>query len=118
MSVLNKIPDDRAADTVPQVLQIPVLLRVWQEEGVWNGEAVDLPVAVFGDTFEETVRALHDAVISHLETLQEVGTLDETIHILRVCARQRRFTLDDMGSNQSLIRFTAGLENQRVVCIA
>jgi predicted RNase H-like HicB family nuclease len=118
VSVLDKIFGDRAADAVPQVLQIPILLRAWQEEDVWNGEAVDLPIAVFGDTFEETVENLHTAVISHLETLQEIGTLDETARVLRACARQHRFTLDEMGSNQPFIRFTAGLENQRVVCIA
>ena len=106
------------ADTVPKVLQIPVLLRVWQEEGVWNGEAVRSPIAVFGDAFEDTIENLQAAVISHLEALQEIGKLDETAHILRACARQHRFTLDEMGSNQPFIRFTAGLENHKVVCIA
>lgn len=117
MSVLDKIFGEREADAVPRVIEIPVLLHLWQEENVWNGEAVDLPVAAFGDTFEEAVKHLRVAVISHLETLQEIGKLDETVHILRACARQHRVSVDEMGSNQPFIRFTAGVENQRVVCL-
>ena len=37
----------------PSVSQeMPVLCKFWQEDGVWNGSAQDLPVAVFGETIE------------------------------------------------------------------
>lgn len=120
MSVLDKLFGEDKGDSVSDsaVLEIPVLLRLWKEDDVWNGEAVNLPVAVFGDTFEATVGHLHDAVMSHLESLQEIGKLEETVHLLRSCARNQRVRLDEMGSNQPLVRFNAGLQNHKLVCIA
>jgi len=118
VSVLDKILGEGASDAVPQVLEIPVLLRLWQEDKVWNGEAVDLPVAVFGETFEETASNLQTAVISHLEALQEIGKLKETADELRAGARKRRVSVNEMGSNQSFMKFNAGLQDERVVCIA
>jgi predicted RNase H-like HicB family nuclease len=115
VSLLNKIlGDEKAAGTV---VEIPVLLRFWQDDGVWNGVAVDLPVAVFGSTFEDAAHNLQDAVISHLETLQEVGSLQDTIHLLRACARNQRLSIDEMAMNQPLVRFNAGLQDHQVVAI-
>jgi predicted RNase H-like HicB family nuclease len=65
----HKLFGENKADSVSQVLEIPVLARLWWEDGVWNGEAIDLPIAVFGDTFEDAVAHLQDAVMSHLESL-------------------------------------------------
>jgi predicted RNase H-like HicB family nuclease len=100
------------------VVEIPVLLRFWQDDDCWNGEAVDLPVAVFGKTFEETTRNLHEAVISHLEALQEIGKLNDTVQVLKTCARNHRVSVDEMGMNQPLVRFNAGLQNHQVVAIS
>jgi predicted RNase H-like HicB family nuclease len=120
VSVIDKIFGENKADTdsSSRVLEIPVSLRLWQEDGVWNGEAADLPIAVFGETFESAVENLHQAVMSHLEALLEIGKLEETAHILRACARNHRFSLDEMGSNRPFVRFNAGLQNNKVVCIA
>ncbi len=118
MSVLEKIFGENKNDSASKVLEIPVLARLWREDKVWNGEAVDLPVAVFGDTFEAAVANLQDAVMSHLEALQEIGKLDETAHILRACARNHRVSIDEMGSNQPFVKFNAGLQDHKVVCIA
>jgi hypothetical protein len=100
------------------VLEIPVLCRLWPEDGIWNGEAVHLAVAVFGDTFEDTQRNLGDAVISHLQALQEIDKLDETVHMLRVCAKHHRMVLDEMPTSEAMLKFTAGLQDHRVVAIA
>ncbi|MGD0270734.1 MAG: hypothetical protein ABSB14_16835 [Candidatus Sulfotelmatobacter sp.] len=119
MSVLDKIFGENKSDSsASSVLEIPVLARLWREEDVWNGEATDLPIAVFGDTFEDALKHLQDALISHLEALQEIGKLEETAHILRACARNHRVSLDEMGSNQPFVKFNAGLQNHKVVCIA
>lgn len=117
MSILDKVLDRHKA-AANTVVEIPILLRFWEEEGVWNGEAVDLPVAVFGRSFEETTRNLQDAVISHLETLKEIGTLKETVATLRACARQHRVSVDEMALNQPMVRFDAGLQDCHVVAIA
>jgi predicted RNase H-like HicB family nuclease len=118
VSVLDKIFGENKTDNVSQVLEIPVLARLWREDGVWNGEAIDLPVAVFGDTFENAVAHLQDAVMSHLESLEEIGKLEDTAHILRACARNHRVSPDEMGSNQPFVKLNAGLQNHKVVCIA
>ena len=99
------------------VMEIPVLCRFWTEDQVWNGEAVDLPVAVFGETFESAQDNLFHAVISHLEALEEIGKLEETARRLRSSAKQRRLTLDEMGSNQPFVRFNAGVQDHRVFAI-
>src|SRR5208337_5472379 len=52
--------------------QIPVLCEFWEEDGVFNGVATQLPVAVFGKTHEEAVSNLTDAIIAHLEARQGV----------------------------------------------
>ncbi len=52
---------------------ISILCRFWSEDGVWNGLAKDLPVAAFGQTFEEARRNLSDALLSHLQSASELG---------------------------------------------
>jgi len=70
-----------------KVKQFPVLCNLWQEDGVWNGVADDLPVAVFGATFEEAQANLCQALMSHLEALQEVGKLEETVALTEAQAQ-------------------------------
>ena len=103
---------------VDVVIEIPVLCRFWADDGVWNGEAIDLPVAVFGDTFEDAKKHLMNALISHLEALQEIGKLNETSKKLRACARQRCFSLEEMASNKPLVRLNAGIQDHKVFAIA
>lgn len=117
MSVIEQIFGKRE-EVKEKVFEIPVLCRLWEEDGVWNGEAVDLAVAVFGKTFEETQHNLADAIISHLETLQEIEQLKDTVHLLRTCARMRRVSVDEMPSNQAFWRFSAGLQDEHLVPIA
>ena len=59
----------RKKESAEVVVQVPVLCRIWEEQGVFNGIAEDLPVAVFGKTHEEAQSYLRDAIISHLEAL-------------------------------------------------
>src|SRR5580658_8238092 len=56
---------------------VPILCKLWQEDDLWNGIALDLPVAVFGKTFEEAKRHLFEALDAHFETLREIGSYDE-----------------------------------------
>jgi len=44
-----------------------VFCRFWEENGVWNISAVNLPVAVFGKTFKQAKDRFWDAVICHLQ---------------------------------------------------
>jgi predicted RNase H-like HicB family nuclease len=53
--------------------QISVLCKFWFEDGVWNGSAHDLPVAVFGQTIDEAKKNLGEALVSHFDALQQIG---------------------------------------------
>ena len=44
-----------------------------QEDGQWLGECVDLGTATFADSFEEIQRELNEAILLHLQTLEETG---------------------------------------------
>jgi predicted RNase H-like HicB family nuclease len=61
------------------VVEVPVLCRIWEEQGVFNGIAEDLPVAVFGKTLEEAQSNLRDAVISHFDALRELHKLQAEV---------------------------------------
>lgn len=100
-----------------QVIEIPILCRFWKEDGVWNGEAVHLPVVVFGNTIEEAMSNLNDGLLTHLDAEQSVGTLEKTIEYLRSCAEENSLTLNDVAPNRLLSRFNAALQDHRVVAL-
>jgi len=106
-----------ASQHAPAGVEIPVLCRFSEEQGVWNGVAVDLPVAVFGHTFEEARGNLGDAIITHLEALQQVGRIDEVIESLRCRAKDYRLTVSEMGTNEPLVRFNAALEDHKILAL-
>jgi predicted RNase H-like HicB family nuclease len=115
VSLLDKFFGEK--EQVRETVEIPILCRFSKEDDIWNGSAEDLPVAVFGNTFEETQRNLSDAIIAHLESLQEVGGLQATIEHLRSCAKDRRFSLEDMTFDQPLVRFNAALQDHRITAL-
>lgn len=104
-------------DEVRQSVQIPVLCRFSKEDEVWNGSAEDLPVAVCGDTFEQAQCNLFEAIIAHLESIQEVGDIQATIEHLRACAKERRFSIEEMAYDQPLVRFNAALHDHRITAL-
>jgi predicted RNase H-like HicB family nuclease len=84
---------------------ISILCRFWSEDGVWNGVAEDLPVAAFGETFEEARRDLSDALLSHLQSASELGKLPEIIYILQ--RREHDFLpVDEIPLNSPLLRIS------------
>lgn len=115
MSLLDKFFGEK--DAVRESVQIPVLCRFSKEEDVWNGSAEDLPVAACGDTFEEAKHNLIDAIIAHLESVQEVGDIQATIEHLRACAKDRRFSIEEMAYDQPLVRFNAALQDHRITAL-
>jgi predicted RNase H-like HicB family nuclease len=104
----------REKETIKQTIEIPILCRFSQEDGVWNGSAEHLPVSVFGDTFEEAQHNLVDAILAHLESVQEQGDIKKTIEHLRSCAKEHCLSIEDMASDQPLMRFNAALQDHRI----
>lgn len=83
--------------------------KAWQEDGVWNAEIVDLPVVVFGDTFEEATENLADALCSHLKAAQELGALDEIIASLPKLEAPK-LEVEIEGANEYFWRVPANLQ--------
>jgi predicted RNase H-like HicB family nuclease len=98
----------------PVTATINILCRFWLEDGVWNGSAVDLPVSVFGETIEQSQQHLIDAVVCHLEALQEVGRLEQEMQRLQHLAQDCRLSVDQMGEHELLWRTTATVSDHRV----
>jgi predicted RNase H-like HicB family nuclease len=111
---VSAVHSNRAAHT-PQAIEIPILCNFWREDGVWNGEAVDLPVVVFGHSLEEAQKHLHNALLTHLDAEQQLGTIEKTIEYLRTRAKERCVSLEEMVPNRFLGRFNAALQDQRVM---
>jgi len=84
---------------------------------VWNGEAVHLPVVVFGNTIEEAISNLHDGLLTHLDAEQSVGNIEKTIEYLRTCAAENCLTLNDVAPNRLFSRFNAALQDERVMAL-
>ena len=98
-------------------IEIPVLCKFWREDEVWNGVAEDLPVAVYGATFEQAQQHMQDAILSHLEALQQLNRLRETVSLLRKKSRERSLSEAEIPLNQSLVRMSATLHNNRLLAL-
>ena len=57
-----------------KVSDVPILVRFWQEDGVWNASALDISVAVFGNSFEEARSNFEEALAHHLEVVSEMNS--------------------------------------------
>jgi predicted RNase H-like HicB family nuclease len=99
------------------VVEIPVLCRIWEEQGVFNGIAEDLPVAVFGKTHEEAQSNLKDAIISHLEALKELHKLQPVVEHLRSQARETHFSPRELPRGQSFFRFSAAVHDSQILAL-
>lgn len=98
-------------------MEIPVLCRIWEEQGVFNGIAEDLPVAVFGKTHEEAQSNLRDAIISHLEALKGVHKLQPVIEHLRSQAREPHFSPRELPRGQSFFQFSAAIHDSQILAL-
>jgi predicted RNase H-like HicB family nuclease len=74
-----------------EVQPIPILVRFWPEDDVWNASALDLGVAVCGDTFEEVRKNFEEALYSHFSLLAKMGRCEATVERLRIAALERDF---------------------------
>jgi len=85
------ILSSRQSPPSPEEITVTILVRFWQEDDVWNASAWDLPVVVFGTTFEQARANFEDAILGHFETVCELGQIKETIQMLKDVEAQRSF---------------------------
>lgn len=97
---MNLLSDRKRHSNQP----IFVLVRFWREDDVWNASALDIPVAVFGDSFEEAQRNFEDALRAHFETLIEAKQDKKIIDRLIKVAQDRGF-YDRIKPCETFVKF-------------
>jgi predicted RNase H-like HicB family nuclease len=96
---------------------VPILCKFWSEDGVWNGVAEHLPVAVFGETFEAAKDNLRSAIGAHLETVRELDDLDSTTETLLRDAKDF-LSVQDIPSGLIYARIDARVTGDHVCAFA
>jgi hypothetical protein len=84
---------------------IPILVRIWHEDGVWNVSAFDLPIVVFDEDLEQARKHFEEAACSHFMTLEELGKLGKTANELIKIAKERGFYEHRVLPRQLIERF-------------
>jgi len=113
MSLLSKVGQGPMTHSIEGSVAIPILCKFWSEDGVWNGVAEPLPVAVFGETFEEAKDNLRDAITAHLEAVREVGDLNTTIESLLQSAKNF-LSVEDIPTGRTYARIEARVTGDHV----
>ena len=98
--------------------ELPVICKFWQEDGVWNGEAVDLPIAVFGKTFEEALDSLKEGIVSHFNASVQVGSIQELINTVeQIAVDKGLLSIDDIMPGSPLVKMLVAFENHQEVVV-
>jgi len=71
--------------------EIPILVRIWREDGVWNVSAFDLPIVVFDEDLERARQYFGEAACSHFMALMDLGMAEKTANELVKIAKRRGF---------------------------
>jgi predicted RNase H-like HicB family nuclease len=91
-------------------LSIFVLVRFWPEDGVWNASAMDIPVVVCGNSFEDAQNNFEQALMAHFETLADVNQVKKTINRLTKAAKDRGF-YDRIRPRETFEKFPVRLDS-------
>ena len=62
----------------PQAL-MPLTIAVWPEDNQWVSEVVEFDIASCGDSADEATDQAVDAVLSYLNTLEDLGERDQAL---------------------------------------
>ncbi|MCU1310936.1 MAG: hypothetical protein JWO20_2061 [Candidatus Angelobacter sp.] len=93
---------------------LPVLCEFWYEDDVWNGEAKDLPIAVFGNTFEEAQAHMRDAIQGHIESAIELGEFSEVLKTVSKAVSGRRLSIDDLQASHPVVKMSVEVKDKQV----
>ncbi len=96
---------------------VPILCEFWHEDGVWNGVARDLPVAIFGKTFELARKHMADGIRGFMQSAIKDGELPDVITRLRKAERQR-LAVDKIPVSRPLLKMSIEVRNRKSVAVA
>jgi hypothetical protein len=91
--------------------EIPILVRIWHEDGVWNLSAFDLPIVVFDEDLEQARAYFGEAICSHFLTLNERGKLEKTATELLKIAQKRGFYEQRLQPRQMVERLDYSVQS-------
>jgi predicted RNase H-like HicB family nuclease len=97
-------------------ISVPILCKFWHEDGVWNGVAEDVPVAVFGRTFEEAQENMRSAIESHMESVAEAGNVASLIRHLQERSREY-LAVDEISPGSPLVKMLVAMKDQEVIAV-
>lgn len=101
-----------------KTLCIPILVRIWQEDGVWNVSAFDLPIVVFDEDIEKARQYFGEAACSHFMTLHSLGKAEKTAKYLINLAKERGFYESRIRPKELVERIDYSLDDQLCAAIA
>jgi hypothetical protein len=107
----------RSNDGGARTQAIPILCKFWHEEGVWNGTAEDLAVAVFGETYDQAIEHMRDALVSHFRTLEKARELESTLAKLER-AGKRHWAVNEIPEHNSFMKMVAAVRDSKVLHVA
>jgi predicted RNase H-like HicB family nuclease len=76
-----------------------------KEDEVWTAECKELGTATFGDTLDEAQDDLIEAVVTHLNTLEDVGECERFLkerHVAIHPKRPEKMHVDDLPFDPSI----------------
>ncbi|KKL28451.1 hypothetical protein LCGC14_2375040 [marine sediment metagenome] len=109
---------ESTGEGAPAEILVPILCKLWAEDGVWNGVTEDLSVAVFGSTYEEASENLRQAIECHMEAAVQTGSVGALIAHLQERAKEYGFlSLDEITPGSSLLKMLVAMKNQEIVAV-
>jgi predicted RNase H-like HicB family nuclease len=71
-------------DEKMMAIELSIYCKLWEEDGVWNSCAIDLPIAAFGKSIEDAKANLEEAIHSHFCALEALGKVNSAVvHLLQ-----------------------------------
>jgi predicted RNase H-like HicB family nuclease len=110
VSVLSRKPKKASSPA----LEVPVFVRFWEEDGIWIASAVDLPVVAFGKKLKEARNNFGDAILTHFDTLYELGKLEEVIRQLRRKPEDCKAFAENITSDEFVSKFNAPVRDHEL----
>lgn len=103
----------RKQESAKNEIAVPILCKFWLEDAVWNGIAADLAVAAFGSSFEEARDNLATALVSHFESVQEAGKIEQLIALLQEKARDY-LPFAEVSPDSPLVKMLVAIKDDEV----
>ncbi len=70
--------------------KVRITATIWEEDGVFVSKCPEIDVASAGDTIEEALSNLTEAIELWLVNARELGIIDDYLHMMTTSKKSRR----------------------------